>query len=380
MFQTLRDAFFSELKEIKNSYYKLLLVSFFPFLGFALIIAIFYQGVAVELPIAVVDNDKSMLSRKLLSNIDATSTIKIKSQFLTTKEALQEVKSSGVYAIVIIPAHFMRDTLLKKQPKVTAMFNTQYILIGKILKSALVETVANSAGEIEFMKQLVDTQSGELSLHAVSPIGLQITPFFNTFKNYFLFLVSALLPSVWQIFIVVATIVSFGTLFKAQKERDFFGTSHITLKIIGKILPYTFIFTLMGAVFLFYLYGTLGWHFEGSFTVTIFGMFLTVVAYQVVALLFFVTGFDYARTLSLGAVYTAPAFAFLGVTFPIYNMNGFALFWRDILPISHYVELQISQANYGADIFLELDKLLVLFSFWLLFIPIVWRFKQRLKV
>ena len=379
MFKVLSDTFFKELAEIKNSYYKLFLVTLLPLICFSFMIAIFYQGVAFELPITVVDNDKSELSRELLSNIESSSTIQIASNSLSTKEALTKIQSSEVYATLIIPPHFMRDTLLKKQPKVTAMINTQYILIGKILTAALVETVTYSAAQVEFVEDLVTTQNGDLALHKISPIGLQITPFFNTYKNYFLFLVSALLPAIWQIFIVIATIVSFGTLFKEKREKEFFADTYITTKIIGKLLPYTLIYTVMGALFLFYLYGTLSWHFEGSFVITIFGMFLTVVAYQSVALLFFVSGFDYARTLSLGAVYTAPAFAFLGVTFPIYNMNSFALFWRDILPISHYVQLQISQANYGADIFLEIDKLLILASFSLLFIPVVFAFKKRLR-
>ena len=378
MFQALNDAFFEELSEIKNSLYKLLLITLLPIVSFALVIAMFYEGVAVDLPIAVVDNDKSELSRKLLFNIEATSTVAITSYETSVKDALALVKSSQVYAIVIIPPHFEKEILLRTQPKVIAMLNTQYILIGKILTSALVETVANSAGEVEFMEDLVLTQNADSAMDKISPIGLQITPFFNTYKNYFLFLVSAILPSIWQIFIVITTIVSFGTLFKEKRDKEFFKTEYIISKIIGKMLPYTFVFTLMGALFLFYIYGTLGWIFEGSFAVTIFGMFLTVVAYQVIALFMFVTGFDYARALSLGAVYTAPAFAFLGVTFPIYNMNGFALFWRDMLPISHYVELQISQANYGADVFLEINKLLILASFWLLFIPVVLRFKSRL--
>ncbi len=380
MFKALSDAFFKELEEIKNSYYKLALLTLFPFTVFALMIAIFYQGVAFDLPVNVVDNDKSEFSRKLLSNIDATSTIKIVSQSFNAKDAIDELKSSEVYGTIIIPAHFMRDTLLKTEPHVTAILNTQYILIGKIFKAALIEAVAKSAADVEFVRDVGKTKNSDLAENAIAPIALQITPFFNTYKNYFLFLVSALLPSVWQIFIVIVTIVSFGTLFKEKREKEFFGTSYIASKIVGKLLPYTFIFTLMGAFLLFYFYGTLGWVFEGSFAVTIFGMFLTVVAYQVVALFLFVTGFDYARALSLGAVYTAPAFAFLGVTFPTSNMNTLAIFWRDLLPISHYIELQISQANYGADIFLEIDKLLILGSFWLLFIPIVWIFKKRLGV
>ncbi|MEA1982561.1 MAG: ABC transporter permease [Campylobacterota bacterium] len=378
MFKALANTISIELSEIRASYYKLLLVTLLPLFSFALVIAIFYKGVAVELPIVVVDNDKSELSRELLFNVNASATLNITSHSLNVKDALELVSASKAYGVLVIPPNFQRETLLKSQPKVTAMLNTQYILIGKILTAALSESVAYSAGEVEFVESLASTQSSVDSLHSLSPIAIQVTPFFNTYKNYFLFLVSALLPSIWQIFIVIATIVSFGTLFKAQKEREFFKKEHFVLQIIGKILPYTVVYTLMGVLFLFYIYGTLGWCFEGSFGVTIFGMFLTVVAYQVIALLFFVTGFDYARALSLGAVYTAPAFAFLGVTFPVYNMNGFALFWRDMLPISHYMELQISQANYGADIFLEIDKLLVLLTFWLLFIPVIIRFKSRL--
>ena len=136
----------------------------------------------------------------------------------------------------------------------------------------------------------------------------------------------------------------------------------------------------MGALYLFYIYGTLGWVFEGSFVVSIFAMLITVIAYQGIALLFFVSGFDYARSLSLGAVYTAPAFAFLGVTFPVYNMNAFALFWRDMLPISHFMELQISQANYGTNVFLELDKLAYIFAFWIVYIPVYFMFKKRLAL
>jgi ABC-2 type transport system permease protein len=206
---------------------------------------------------------------------------------------------------------------------------------------------------------------------------MQVTPFFNTYQNYFLFLVSALLPAIWQIFIVIATIVSFGVVFKNKGEFDFFDGGFIEMKIIGKLLPYTLAYMVLGVGFLFYVYGVLGWDFQGSFGITAFAMFLTVVAYQAVALLFFVTGFDYARILSLGAVYTAPAFAFLGVTFPVFNMNGFALLWRDLLPISHYMEIQISQANYGADIILEVKKLFIIFCFWLAFIPVFYMFRKK---
>jgi len=379
MFKALQFAFNTELLEIKASLYKLLLVTLLPLGSFALLIVIFSKGVATDLPIVVVDHDKSKLSKRVLFNLDATSTLKIKYRVESTQEAIKLIKATKAYALVEVPSHFSRDIYLHKQPKVTAFLNTQYILIGKIITASLVESIATSAGEVAFVKNLASAQNTQKSKEMITPIALQITPFFNTYKNYFLFLVSALLPAVWQIFIVVATIVSFGTLFKEKKEQEFFAGGYMKTKIIGKLLPYTFAYMLLGIGFLMYIYGTRGWVFQGSFALMLFAMFLTVVAYQVVALLFFVTGFDYARSLSLGAVYTAPAFAFLGVTFPTSSMNSFALFWRDLLPIAHYMEIQISQANYGADVFLESERLWYIFAFSFLIIPVFMRFKKRLE-
>ena len=368
MFSALKKSFFYELKSIKNSWYKLFLLTVLPLLSFILIIAIFWAGVVEDMPIVVVDNDKSELSRKILTNIEATSTIQIKYMVNSTKEAIDLIKSTKAYGVVVIPNNFEKDALLQKKPKVTAMLNTQYILMGKILTSALTSTIMQSSGQIEYIKDLADSKNPHTTINSISPIGIQITPFFNMYNSYFYFLVSALLPAMWQIFIVVATLVSVGVIFKYNKQNEFFkNEKYIASKLIGLMLPYTISFFLLGVIYIFYLYSS--WEFQGSVSILIFALFLTVVAYQGIALLFFVVGFDYARSLSLGAVYTAPAFAFLGITFPIYSMNGFALFWRDLLPISHYTQLQISQANYGAEVYMEFNKLLVLVSFWIVFIP-----------
>jgi len=346
-------------------------------LSFVLIIAIFKSGVVRDLPIVVLDNDRSELSAKLLRNIEASATMKIAYKVHSTKDALTLIQKRKAYALLIVPKHFEQEILLHKNPKLTAMINTQYILIGKILTAALNSVVMHSAAEVEYVQKLATLQESTRSLFAISPVGMQVTPFFNTYKNYFYFLVSALLPSLWQIFIVIATLVSLGEMFKYKREQTFFTDEHVGTRLLGLLLPYTIAYMLLGIGYTLYLYSM--WEFQGSFGILFLGMFLTVVAYQAIALFLFTLGFDYARSLSLGAVYTAPAFAFLGITFPVYSMNGFSLFWRDILPIAHYTKLQIAEANYGVGLGSQIDTLLVLFLFWLLFIPVLLRFKNRLK-
>jgi len=379
MFKVFISAFVEELQQIKNSWYKIGLISFLPLLCFAFIAIIFHQGVARDLPIAVVDNDKSKLSREFLFDIDASSTMAIATQSDDVQSAMALLQAGKVYGIIIIPKDFMKDIYLKKAPQVTAMLNTQYILISKTLKAALLETSRSVAGQIELLWNLAKEIPPEGAIQNIAPIQLFNVPFFNTYKNYFYFLVSALLPSIWQIFIVIATIVSFGTLFKANKEKEFFGTSFIEMKILGKLFPYTLAYFLLGAGYLFYLYGFESWPFAGSMKLMLFAVLLTVIAYQAVALLLFSTSFNYARSLSLGAVYTAPAFAFLGITFPIYSMNAFAIFWRDLLPVSYLVEIQIALANYGATIEQLKEKILHLMLFFLVFIPVFLLFRKRLQ-
>jgi ABC-2 type transport system permease protein len=134
--------------------------------------------------------------------------------------------------------------------------------------------------------------------------------------------------------------------------------------IAGKLLPYTAILWLQGIMFLWFMYGLLDWPMNGSWDILLLSQLLTVLASQAMGLLLFLVVKNSARALSLAAAYTAPSFAFMGVTFPATDMIVPAQIWRDFLPISHYINIQLYQANHGASIFTALPQIgaLLLFS------------------
>ena len=344
-----------ELRLIAHSFYRLSLLIFLPLGAFALIVIIFKAGVLESLPIAIVDSDHSKSSRELIHKLNSTKTLQVAYRLESPKEAIELLKNAKVYGVIIIPYRFEKELYTLMQPHLSVMINTQFILVGKIIQSSLLDTLRDA--------------------HA--PIKLQVRPFFNLYQNYFLFLVSAILPALWQIFIAIMTVVSFGEVIKQKREKALFKEA-IVLPIIAKLTPYTLYFTLLGIGYIFFIYGVMSWPFEGSMALMIFSIFITVIAYEMIALFFLVLTFDYARTLSLVAAYTAPAFAFLGVTFPTHSMGDLALFWRNMLPISHYMMLQISQANYGGFRGDDLYNILAIGAFWLLIIPIFIRLKLRL--
>jgi ABC-2 type transport system permease protein len=70
----------------------------------------------------------------------------------------------------------------------------------------------------------------------------------------------------------------------------------------------------------------------------------------------------------------------MGVTFPVSAMGDFAQFWRSLLPVSHYVELQIGQSNYGLPLASALPQLGALLLFLLPLLLVVRRYKQQAEL
>jgi len=367
-----------EIKAIHSSWYMFGFVSWIPLLGFALIIVIFLEGVPRELPIGVVDYDASQLSRMQLSRIESSSTLQIKKQYNSVKSAAHDLKDGSIYAFVIIPEHFEHDLRKGMQPSITVMLNTQFILMSKILHSALTQVLLESAATIDFVTTLAEEQRPEMAKSAVAPIKMQITPFFNTYNNYFLFLISAMLPALWSIFIVLTMLIALGEMFKNGREGQWMSSAggSLSAALIGKMLPYILIQMLWGLGIVYFVYGVMPWPFAGSWSILAGAMLLTIVVYQVIALAFYGIKFEYASALSFGAVFTAPAFAAMGITFPLMNMGGVAVAWHDILPISHYIHVQISQANYGASLASVGTSFLALLLFLLITPPVYWRYKN----
>ncbi|MNG04544.1 ABC-2 family transporter protein [compost metagenome] len=116
---------------------------------------------------------------------------------------------------------------------------------------------------------------------------------------------------------------------------------------------------------------------QGSWLVLTLGLGLASAACVSMGAFFYGVIRDPARALSLAGAYTAPGFAFMGVTFPVSAMGDFAQFWRSLLPISHYVELQVGQANYGLPLDAALPQLGALLLFLLPLLLVVRRYQPQ---
>ncbi|PIE72669.1 MAG: multidrug ABC transporter permease [Deltaproteobacteria bacterium] len=338
-------------------------------LGLSLFVAILFQeGIVRNLPVAAVDLDHSQLSRSLIRGYDASSQLHIQT-YPCVAEATSALRKGKVYAVAIVPSSLEKDLRRGLSPRVTVFYNYQSLLVGRVLKSALFSAHATfNAG----LKTLEGLFRGNIQLAQAQASAVvtrrQITPLYNVGFNYTQFLVTGLIPTIWQI-IIVATMV---LVWAAEERRT--GVSRwlsrsAFAKVVVRFVFYQGIFLLYGMFFLVFFVQK-GWPMRGSLPELLVAQWLTIFACQLIATLFYLCIPDAPRALSLAAAYTAPSFAFLGITFPTTDMNLFPQLWRSLLPISHYMEIQVGMMNYGLKTGALLPSFKGLFAFWAVIVPV----------
>lgn len=376
---------YTQLHVLRHDKWLLSCLTWIPLLVALIIWGVFSAGIARDLPIGVVDYSHSSLSRKLTQMIDASSTMSVDYQFQDVTQAKNALIESKIYAYVVIPDHFERDIYLQRTPQVSVFYNSQYILIGKLINSAMVQAEGYFNAGLETVKSLSHgNQTTQAALGNAVTISTQISPLFNQNTNYAQFLVSAVVPAIWQIMIVVCTILILAANLRVYARKPehlsrWLGDSPI--KTIAKILAsYIPIFLLHGVAFLYWFYCILQWPFQGTLLPLIIAQVLTIVACMIMGAFFFFMTLDAARAMSFAGAFTAPSFAFMGITFPVTDMSSLAHFWRSLLPISHYIEVQVAQASYGLSAFASLTPLLAMLGYALPALLTAMLVKRHLKV
>ena len=313
---------------------------------------VFSAGIARDLPIGVVDLQHSQLSRKMIQSLDASSTLSVDYHYTSATEAKNAMIEGDIYAYAVIPPQFDQDILLHRQPQLSVFFNSQYILVAKLINSAVAQSQGYFDAQLEAMGNLAKGNTTTLAaIGQAVPVSTQITALFNRNTNYAQFLVTAIVPAIWQICVVISTILILAAHFRIYGNGNnsfaFLGDRPFTRlsKILGQYIP---LFMAQGALFLILFYVLLDWPMEGSFIVMLLAQFVTTIACIIMGALFFFLSMDPARAMSFAGAFTAPSFAFMGITFPVSDMNALAHAWRGLLPITHYIEVQVDQASYGA--------------------------------
>ncbi|HDX8617666.1 TPA: ABC transporter permease [Aeromonas dhakensis] len=350
------------------------LASWLPLLLMGILCWVFSAGLARDLKIGLVDLDQSVLSRQLAYSLDASAGLKVARQFDSIAEGANALRGGDIYALVVLPDHLERDARQGTQPRVTVFNNGQFILIAKLVNSALAQVVGTLNGQVGVLTAMADGKALPGALGQAVPINSQVTALYNLNASYAQFLLSAILPAVWQILVVL---YGLNALARTDRLGLDWTTKGVWFGLWRTLLPHVLIGWGWGLLWTLLLFKGFAYPMHGSWLMLTVGLGLASAACVSMGAFFYAIIRDPARALSLAGAYTAPGFAFMGVTFPVSAMGDFAQFWRSLLPISHYVELQIGQTNYGQPLAAALPQFGALLLFLLPLLLVVRRYRAQ---
>ena len=150
------------------------------------------------------------------------------------------------------------------------------------------------------------------------PITSQVTALYHINSSYAQFLLSALLPAVWQILVVL---YGLNALARTDRLGLDWTTRGVWFGLWRTLLPHVLIGWGWGLAWSLLLSKGLGYPMQGSWLVLRLGLGLASAACVSMGAFFYGIIRDPARALSLAGAYTAPGFAFMGVTFPVSAMD-----------------------------------------------------------
>lgn len=298
----------------------------------------FNEGLPQRLPIGIVDHDQSSISRRFAREINATQGVSVADYYSSYPEARQALQEGRIYGFLEIPDGLYSDLLAGRRPKVSFYVNSAY-LVGGTLSYRQLLTMANLASgayqrEILRAKGLTDRQI----MGMIQPILIDQHQIGNTVSSYGIYLVNLLLPGVLELVILMITVFAVGYELKMSTSRQWIDNAggSVSAAIIGKLLPYTILFTLLGLCGNILLFRVMHYPINGCLGNMMLGTVLFVIATQAVGL-FMIGLFPVLRDgVCFAALYGVLAFSFAGFTFPVESMPAWIQGLATLFPLRHY--------------------------------------------
>ena len=328
-------------------YFVLMIV--LPVVSFAFFALLFNQGAIRNIPIAVLDEDNTTLSRKVAQMIDDTPTALVARDIQSMAEGERLIREGKIMAVVQIPAFFEKNILSNSQTHLESYVSGTNITVNGLLSKDIQTAVTTFTGGIQLQVLMKQGLTQRQAMAQLMPVRFDRHVLFNPHINYGYYLSPSFMPMMLMIFVVMVTVFSIGTELKHSTSREWMaaGNGSVWAALLGKVLPITAIMFLISLVMLLINFKIVGTPLNGSLTVILVGTLLFILSYQSISVLIVSLLANLRLSLSIGGGYSVLAFTFSGLTFPIMAMWEPMQWVSKIFPFTFYTDIFVDQMLRG---------------------------------
>ncbi len=315
-------------RELRNAFRRPMihwLTWIFPLLLFWLLSSNFSAGTLLNLPVAVVDNDHSELSRQIIRDLDASPHASLTEWPGGLEQAEQKLRTAQDYGIVYIPADFEADVLAGRQPQVVFYYNALFYASGLYSTqdfSGLMTTLNSQ------YRTIMAAKIGK-QVPTLAQVSLTYQSLFNASGSYIYYQQFAATIHLMQLFVVACMI------YVLSRSKPLVYSNSFTFSLLGKMAPYTLIYTtvLMAQIAL------LVWASDARVVGNAFYMYCVAFFYIMAAQSLAVFLFTFTRSAitayTLMALLVSIAMTFSGLAVPELSMPLPAQIISNLEPLTH---------------------------------------------
>ncbi|BDH47524.1 hypothetical protein TUM12370_35680 [Salmonella enterica subsp. enterica serovar Choleraesuis] len=292
---------------------------------FGLIGSNFSEGTLLDLPVSVVDNDHSHLSREIIRKLDAGSHAKVRTWEGGLEEAQKRLRSAQDYAMLNIPLNFEADVLAGRTPEVVLYYNA--LFYGSGLYST--QDFAGLMSDINTQYRPYIAAKVGSPVPSLPQVSLNYDSLFNASGSFIYYQQFGATIHLLQLFVVTSMI------YVLARSKPLVYSRSFGMSLLGKLAPYTLCFTTLLIVEL----AILVWFSDARVIgnpvyMLLVGWFYVMSAQSIGVLLFTFTG-SAITAYTLMGILVGLALTFSGMTVPILSMPLPAQIIANIEPLTH---------------------------------------------
>ena len=338
------------------------------------------EGLPMELPIGVIDNDNSTISRRLQRELNSMQGVQIERNYANYTEAREAMQKGEIYGFIELPVNMYSDILSNRRPKIGIYSSQAFMIPGTLAYKNFLTLGSMASGAVQREMLKARGTSPSAIMGKIQPIVIDNHYIGNPWSNYGVYLANVILPGILQLCVLLMTIFAVGYELKMKTGREWLKCANGSLfnGLAGKLLPYSILFIILGVALDVVLYKIIGYPLQGSIYMMFAATILLVLVAQAIGI-FMIGLFPVLRDgVSFAALYGVLGISLAGMTFPLESMPGFIWGIGQAFPLRHYYLIYVHEGMLNGGFASCWIQFVILTCFLLLPFLIIIRLKNAL--
>ena len=296
------------------------------------------EGVPQDLPIGVVDQDNSAMSRGLVRTLDAMQNSRVEYRFASVTEARCAMQEGKVYAFLYIPKGTASKLLAGRQPEISFYYTMTCMTAGSMASKDL-KTLGTlgSAAVGQAMLSAKGATPDQIKA-ALQPVTIDAHMIANPQSSYNYSLTTVFVPGILMLFMALLSAYAVGMEMKFDTGKEWLARAdnNIVVAFLGKFLVHALVFFFVIFVYQYYIFNVLHFPRLGGVWSIVRLTILQVASSLGFGAFAFGLMPSLRMSMSISSLWSVLSISMCGSAFPVAGMDPplQAMSW--LFPLRHY--------------------------------------------